>query len=340
MKLLYLSCHSILEYDEIRIFADLGIDVFSFGTYHNPQKIDDSKRPTLDLPYHKDLEALCSKTTQEDIPQEVIDWADVIVCMHKPDWLIKNWEKFKGKRVIERTIGQNMTDNENILKALIARGLEIVRYSPFERTIPGYAGENAMIRFAKKPEEFGCWTGKEEYVLNVTQDLFARGGACNSTFYDLSTRGFPRVLIGKGSEILGKEGWGVVPLEKMQEAMRNCSCYFYTGTYPASYTLNFIEALMTGCPIIALGDKFGNNPRYPEFKLYEITEFAKKSGGILCANSPEEARSMIRSVLVDGAFREQMSKENRELAIKLFGYEKIKKEWEKFLFEGEHILAE
>ena len=101
MKLLYLSCHSILEFDELRIFAALGIDVFSFGTYHNPKKIDDPKRPTLDLPYHPDLEALCAKTDQSDIPQEVIDWADVIVCMHKPDWLLSNFWR------IERLILKN-----------------------------------------------------------------------------------------------------------------------------------------------------------------------------------------------------------------------------------------
>lgn len=331
MKILYLSCHSILEYDELRIFAELGHDVFSFGTYHNPKKIDDSKRPTLDLPYHPDLEALCAKTTQEDIPQEVIDWADVIICMHKPDWLISNWSKFKGKIIIERTIGQNMIDNENILRALIQRGLEVVRYSPREATIPGYAGHSAIIRFAKKLEEFGAWTGKEEVILNVTQDMVARGGACNYTFWDLSTKGFPRALIGKGSEVIGPEGKGIVPLEYMQRAMRDCLAYFYTGTYPASYTLNFIEALMTGCPIIALGPKFGNNPRYPEFSLYEVPDFAERSVGILLADSIEEARSNIKYVLEEGDYREKASKANRELAIELFGFDGIKKQWETFL---------
>jgi hypothetical protein len=30
-------------------------------------------------------------------------------------------------------------------------GLEIVRYSPMERNIPGYIGEDALIRFYKDP---------------------------------------------------------------------------------------------------------------------------------------------------------------------------------------------
>jgi len=58
MNILYVSCHSILEHDEIKLFSELGADVFSHGAYRNPQQVDDPKRPVLDIPYHTTLNNL------------------------------------------------------------------------------------------------------------------------------------------------------------------------------------------------------------------------------------------------------------------------------------------
>jgi len=331
MKLLYLSCHSILEHDEIKLFNELEIDVFSYGTYRNPKEIDDKKRPILDLPFHKELFDLTKDGKHENINQKVIDWADVIVCMHRPDWLLANWSKFKGKRVIFRAIGQNIIDTENILKPLRRQGLEIVRYSPREQTIPGFAGEDALIRFYKDPAEFGSWTGEGKFVLNITQDMKQRGGATNFQFWDESTKGFPRILIGKGGEEIGPEGLGIVDYEVMKQKLRECGVYFYTGTYPASYVLNLIEALMTGCPIVALGEIMGNDTLYPEMRTYEVADFAKQTSGILLADDIGSARGAIQRILEGGAEVEQMSVDNRALAIKLFGKEEIKAQWGVFL---------
>ncbi len=333
MKLLYLSCHSILEHDELKIFNELGIDVFSFGTYHNPQKIDDPKRPLLDIPYHPELEALCADGDHLNMKQELIDWADVIICMHSPDWLIQNWEKMKGKRVIFRAIGQCVVDDENVLRALTRRGLEIVRYSPRERTIPGFAGEDALIRFYKDPGEFGAWEGNGGYVLNITQDMIVRGRNTNYQFWEESTRGFPRILIGKGGEVIGPEGLGIVPYDQMKKSLRECGAYFYTGTYPASYVLNFMEALMTGCPIIALGELMGNDTQYPEMRTYEVADFAKETSGILLADDAPTARAAIQKILEGGAEVEKMSRDNRALAVKLFGKLQIKSQWNEYLLK-------
>ncbi len=333
MKLLYLSCHSILEHDEIKLFDALGIEVFSFGTYKNPQKIDDLKRPILDIKRHPELEALCEGADQSNIPQKLIDWADVIVCMHKPEWLVYNWAKFTGKRVIFRSIGQCSIDDENMLRPLSLEGLEIVRYSPKEATILGYAGATKIIRFYKEPAEFGAWTGKDQNVLNITQDMIVRAGACNYNFWDQATTGFPRVLIGKGSEAIGKDGKGIVSYEEMKRALRDCGAYIYTGTYPASYTLNFIEALMTGCPIVAPGPKYGNDPSGVGFDTYEIPEFAKQSNGIIASDDINEIRKVIKTILEDNPTAQAMSAENRKLAVKLFGYETIKREWSDYLLD-------
>ena len=50
MKMLYVSCHSVLEYDELRMLDSIGIEVFSLGTYLNPNEDWHAKtRPKLKL---------------------------------------------------------------------------------------------------------------------------------------------------------------------------------------------------------------------------------------------------------------------------------------------------
>jgi len=48
VKLLYLSCHSVLEYAEVKLFKEIGIDEFSHGVYANPHTPTDIKRPAIE----------------------------------------------------------------------------------------------------------------------------------------------------------------------------------------------------------------------------------------------------------------------------------------------------
>ena len=38
MKILYLSCHEVLEFDEISMLSDIGVQVFSIGAYLDPAR--------------------------------------------------------------------------------------------------------------------------------------------------------------------------------------------------------------------------------------------------------------------------------------------------------------
>ena len=330
MKLLYVSCHSILEYDEVKLFAELGIDVFSHGTYKNPKQIDDPKRPTLDLPDHSDFCELIKDDNKMNIPQEIINWADVIYFNGRNDWVHGNWEHMRGKDVIFRSIGQATLDTEKDLKPLVMQGLHIVRYSPRERTIPGYCGEDAIIRFYKDPDEFNDWTGTLKTVFNVTQDMIARDDHCNFNFFKDATEGFDRRLIGKGSEAAGDWGKGIRSYEELKAWMRLCRVYFYTGTYPASYTLNFVEALMTGMPMIALGPILGNSPYHQEQQTYEVPDFSNNGHDIMLADTVAEARTQIQLLMESPILSAQMSIRSRKLALDLFGKETIKKQWKHF----------
>ena len=331
MKILYLSCHSILEYDEVKLLSELGADVFSWGAYRNPKDPGEKRRPALDIPFHEDFFNLTIKDNKDEIPQEIIDWADVIICMHVSRWLFFNWEKIKHKRVIMRTIGQNTIENEGHLRPLRYDGLEIVRYSPREKTIASYAGQDAIIRFYKDPEEFKGWTGEKKQVMTIAQSMKDRDQSCNYYFFKDSTEGFPRKLYGTPSKQEDELYSGEIEFEKMKKELRESRVYFYTGTYPASYTLGFIEALMTGTPIVALGPIMGSSPTHPDQDTYEIPDFSENNTNILLADDIYTARKHISRLMTDDDFAAQISENGRKTAIKYFDKEKIKEHWKIYL---------
>jgi hypothetical protein len=135
------------------------------------------------VPYHADFEALCWEQrarhdgddpgfvidwAKGDLHPAIVDWADAIIVHHFPEaWIAGQWDRIRDKRVIWRTCGQS----DPRLEAAMARldGLEIVRYSPKERNLGNYAGETALIRFGKYPEDWGGWTGHWPVVGNVSQ---------------------------------------------------------------------------------------------------------------------------------------------------------------------------
>ena len=100
MKILYLSCHSILEYDELKLFHELGLDVFSHGAYmrfNQPSEM----RPAICNDWGDErLVEQASNCTKENLSQEFIDNFDVILVMHIPNWITNNWAKLKDKTVI------------------------------------------------------------------------------------------------------------------------------------------------------------------------------------------------------------------------------------------------
>jgi len=44
---------------------------------------------------------------------------------------------------------------------------------------------------------------------------------------------------------------GKLEYHEMKREMRDNRLFFYGGTHPASYTLAFMEAMMTGMPIVS-----------------------------------------------------------------------------------------
>ena len=342
LRILYLSCHSILEHDEISLFNKLGHYVFSPGAYVEPANPGNaSLRPALlSLKYDAE-DVLAWKHLQETVghdtdpkgmlSKEFVDRFDVVIVMHIPEWISKNWEAIKHKTVIWRTIGQSISHQEKKMGYYRSQGLKIVRYSPMENNIPGFCGSDALIRFYKNPEEFSGWTGESKKVINFTQSMKQRDQACNFTFFEEVTQPFSRALYGPGNEIVGDWASGQQSFDTLKQLMRESRVYFYTGTHPASYTLNFMEAWMTGIPVVAIGFEHGNAKYFADHNLYEVDKLIENGVTGFVSDDKTELRQYIKELLYDDNLAANISKNGRQKAIEIFGEDTISPQWEQFL---------
>lgn len=327
MKLLYISCHSILAYDETKLFYDMGIDVFSLGSYIDPQNPHDPKRPKIDgLTTNPDR--LNQEWNRDRLTKEQIAEFDAIMIMHMPQWIMNNIDAFTDKPIIWRTIGQSQAFVEKMLEPYRDR-IKIVRYSPMEQNLPCYIGQDALIRFYKDEHEFSDWNGHLNSVLTVAQNMKQRNASCNFDVYNESTKPFERRLYGPNNEPSRIPG-GLLSYDELKQAYRDHRCYFYTGTKPASYTLNFMEAWMTGIPIVAIGDEYGN---HSDLITYEIPFLIQNGKNGFISNNPKELELYCQNLLNDKNLATKISKAGRESAIKLFGKQTIMKQWKAFFKE-------
>ena len=337
--------HSIEEYMQTKLMHELGHEVFSIGAYIDPRAPGDDKRPALpEVPFHADLAAAVSRAqppadmpddrlwgAKDRLPDEVIDWADVVICHHVEwRWLAGgNFARLKdaGKRVIWRTVGQSTHENEARMAELRRDGLEIVRYSPKERAIPYFAGEDALIRFWMDPAEYGGWVGNDVRVGNVTQDMRGRAAWTGWDFWQMATQGLDTYPAGPRSDEWG--GAGALTYDDLKAYLRSIRAYLYTGTFPASYTLGFIEAMMTGVPIVVAGPRrwgrdFSGLP-YGD-KLFETHEFSA-----LWSDDPWKVSMMLRRLIHEPEWAAKIGARGREVAIALFGKDVIAAQWREFL---------
>ena len=354
VNVLLMLAHSIEEHDQLKLLHGLGYTVASIGGYIDPAHPHDDVRPALphiprvDVVWDAVQEVEATETrpdrlinAKDNLPQAIIDWADVLI-VHHMEWRWigslgddgrtplpgmyggEQWSRIRDKRVIWRTVGQSSHDNEARMKRYRDDGLEIVRYSPKEENIPGYLGKDALIRFYMDPDEWHGWTGEDEVVTNVTQDLVRRGAFCGLDYWQEATRGLPTRPGGPGSEqLLG--GVGKLPLDDMKALLRKSRVYMYTGTVPASYTLGLLEAMMTGIPIVSVGPANQNLlPYFP--RLFEGHELAAH-----WSDTPETARMWLRQYLKDWGTARETSRIMRDRAIGLFGKASVGAAWKAYL---------
>lgn len=340
MRVLYLSCHETLEHSELILFHELGYELFSPGAYVEPQNRGDQclrpgipgliYNPDVVQQYHRIGAQFPGQDGKKHLTREFVDNFDAVIVMHIPEWIEVNWEAMKHKRVIWRTIGQSVASIEKRMAPYKGQGLQIVRYSPREPRIPHFAGMDALIRFYKDPAIYQGWTGEALQVINFSQSMQQRGTHCNYALFEEATRPFPRKLFGPENHQpgfgMGKTSWA----DQIRE-LQKARAYFYTGTHPASYTLNFIESWMLGTPVVAIGPKHGNADVWRDHDLYEIPDLIQNGVNGFVADDPGTLGGYIRDLLSDEALAKKISTAGRAEAIRHFNKDMIMASWKAFL---------
>lgn len=331
MRIQYISHHLILEWDEVKLLTELGYDVFSNGAYANPVGALNLPRPGITgMTHYPDWEFLASQSTEKILQPELIEPFDVIIFMHQPEALFANWPNIKHKRVIYRSIGQSLPHIESRLAECVGEGLQIIRYSPFEARMSVYAGDHAVIRFYKDPAEFNGWTGVNKRVINFTQNLVGRGEFCHHDELLYVMRDLPAKIYGIENEGLGNLNGGELTYEDMKQEMRDARAYLYAGTWPASYTLSFIEAWMTGIPVISIGNKLAAG-RFDAYNFFEVPELMTQGVDGFYSDNLNEIKEWVKMLLSNPGQAKLISDNGRNKAIEYFGKEKIAAQWKAFL---------
>lgn len=331
MKIHYISHHSILEYDEVQLLTDLGHDVFANGAYLDPAGHITLPRPGIKgAKYHTRWAELAREHPKTALPDELLDPFDVIVVMHQPNVIVQNWDKLRGRRVIWRSIGQSTHHIEKQLKRARDEGLEIIRYSPKECNIRGYIGEDAMIRFYKDPEVFQGWVGDTKEVVNFSQSLMGRRTFCHYEEIIDVIKKFEGTVYGPGNEDLGQFNGGEIPFEQQLAVMQSARAMVYGGTWPAPYTLSFIEAMMMGLPVVAISKALAHLPNHEDIDFYEVDEMMAQVDGPVCDNVSAMFDAVHR-LREDREYARELSAKQRAFAIDHFGKEKIAAQWKELL---------
>jgi hypothetical protein len=323
-----LPSHSILEYDEVKLFSELGHQVFSLGAYKCPLKPEVDMRPSIPNAFYDEELKKYAFVPQlwGRIDKRLIDWADVIIATQHV-WIYNNWEQFKegGKPVVYRTIGQTVDRDEASISRYRRQGLKIVRWSPAEAQIPGYCGCDSIIRAYKDPSEWQGWTGARRQVITIGQAVVRRDSHMKFSVFEKVTRGLPRRLYGPENEGAGEIWGGCLDYENLKKALRENRVFFSLPTMPSPYTLSFIESWIVGIPVVSMGKGLAG---YPWFEVPDLIE--NEINGF-CSDSLRELRDYVQLLLDDYELAKRISKKGRERAIELFSKDRALKEWKKFL---------
>ncbi|MFF2290453.1 glycosyltransferase family protein [Peribacillus butanolivorans] len=189
-----------------------------------------------------------------------------------------------------------------------------------------------MIRFYKDPEEYDNWEGSKRQIMTVSQSMQKNWIASNYNLFHLTCKGFPAKLFGPGNEGAPESG-GMLSYEQMKQEMRENRAFFYTGTRITSYTLGFIEAFMTGIPIVSVSEIQGNYP-FLQQRTFEVHEMIENGKEGFVSDSVLELRKSLSELLNNHEFAKEISQNARKKAIQLFGKEKVKEQWKEYLING------
>ncbi len=331
LSILYYSCHEILEYDELRMFTDLGHRVFSIGHFGDPLAAE-NLRPALKQFFYEDDWQRFSAAGR--LTADFLERFDLAVVMHTSAWVHELLALKPDLPVLYRSIGQSTVATESSL-AQVAGRMKIVRYSNHERSLPGFQDADAVIYFGKYLMDYYLpWVGGGG-VLTFHHHYRHRNSVSvpNVDDYAKIAAEFPCNLFGLGNGDLPFSRGEATSKEQLQ-LYRHASIYLYVYSVPPSYTLSFMEAMATGVPILAPTADFILATVSPEMQeqtsfcaeRYEIEKLLGHDPALLYS-SIDDAREKLRWLLANPDYCREVSAKLRSSFIEFFNAEKICSQW-------------
>ena len=251
--ILYISCHAVLEYDELRLLTSLGHRIFSCGSYINPAAPGEGIRPPLRLHQDPDWKEIFYKTGCGGNPlrlsKEFLSKFDYVIAMHGHDFIFNNLKNFaKNTKIFWRGIGQSNHIIESRLKVLRKSGIKIIRYSPMESKTKGFAGEDYLIRFYKKELDFKPLEEKVNDGFICYNGILQRQSFNDwNLSKDFILKNNFKIFGGSNESIISSSRF-LHPDEQLN-LYKTYSKIFCLSSFPAPYTLGFIEAIMSDSEI-------------------------------------------------------------------------------------------
>lgn len=354
-KVLYVSSnHPVLEYDDLTVFTDLGVDWFSTGIYINPQEpLPLCKRRSIDIAQNTDL----AKQFYKDNPgfnfdphlgyppavnltKKFLDNFDIIIINNFMHFLTGNWEVLKDKKVFFRTYYYTDPHKELELKKLRKDSdLKVVRMFPQELNIPGNVGADYLIQNYVDGDEYHGWTGEESNILTFQNDMLVRLNYKDSfgkVVFD-SYHAYMQVvqshsaqydLYGYNNRV--PQSKGVVSWRKQKDLYKSSRCYFSLGSKPGPYTYTFLEAMSTGTPTINFGPKLGDydHPWYK--KSYIVPDIIEHGVDGFVSDDLSEITSIIDELLENHDLAKTIAENARPKILKRFGRNVATEQWREF----------
>lgn len=336
MNLLYLSVHGTLEFNELTIFNQLGFNVKSLGYLtdpHNPTSI--YINPIMQLNRDEDFIKQANFFIKGNpcnpyrLTKEFLKPFDVIIVMHSLELIQHNWDLFKDKLVIRRTISQGNGYYESQFKPYVSQGLKVVRFSKNEITIPGVCGFDKVIRCCADENVYNNWTGDLNEVL-VIKNRIAK--------YPIHTQyeAVKQVLSKFNHRIIGAETQNIpsavsdISFNQLLDYLKHYRVSFCPPSRPGSITYSFVESWLNGTPVIAFGPGLGHPPHTLEGKTYEIHELIDNGVNGFYSDNINEIQSYIKELFENYSLAKSVGKAGREKALKTFSYKVISEDWREF----------
>lgn len=356
-RVLFVSCcHPVLEYDDLTLFTELGIDWFSTGIYLDPKNPDSiNKRRAINKTANQELieeflsinnNRICDKHLNPNakifLTKGFVDKFDLVIVDKFFYYLTDNWQALKHKNVFWRTFFYSSLQDEQQAIALRREGLRIIRMYDQETKMQGNCPSDYVLPNYVDGEEYKDWNGNKLQTLTFQNDFYAR-------FYSMDAKtGNPRFggyhLYLQLIKTFPQLNWifhgynnrtdfckGVVDWETQKQLYKDSRVYFSLGSKPGPYTYSFLEAVATGIPTInfgmGLGDCYDSKREQNSYILPSIIE-----NGIdgYVSDNPQELVSFIIELYNNKTLADSISKKARNKFLSLFGKQIAKQKWEDF----------